>query len=145
MDNGASGTPSGDALHRLRQLAEHASALSGPDFRFGLWHQSQQLDDGSFTVPWYELGPEADRFVRDASALGFVRPLEWVAWSATPEAASLLEPGGVRNASADQIANLLTTLVRRDRFVEGGLAAAFESGLILAILERAKELSAGDR
>ena len=57
----------------------------------------------------------------------------------------MLEPDGLRSASADQIANLLTTVVRRDRFVEGGLAAAFESGLILAILERAEQLSRADR
>jgi hypothetical protein len=68
-----------------------------------------------------------------------------VAWIATPEVAALLEPDGLRNASADQIANLLTALVRRNRFVEGALEGAFESGLILAILERAKELSAGSR
>ena len=145
MDNGASGAPSGETLDRLRQLAAHAVEMSVPDFSFGHWHDSRLLDDGSFSVPWFELGPEADSFVRDASALGFVRPFDWVAWIATPEAAALLEPDGLRNASADQIANLLTALVRRNRFVEGALEGAFESGLILAILERAKELSAGSR
>jgi hypothetical protein len=144
-DKGASGAPSGDTLDRLRQLAAHASAMRAADFRFGGWHDSRKLDDGSFSMPWFERGPEADRFVRDAVALGFVRPFDWVAWIATPEAASLLEPDGVRSASVEQIANLLTALVRRDRFVEGALEAAFDSGLILAILERAAELSRGDR
>jgi hypothetical protein len=145
MENTASGTPAGDTRDRLRQLAAHASAMRAADFRFGRWHDSRKLDDGSFSVPWFELGPEADRFVRDAAVLGFVRPFDWVAWIATPEAAALLEPGGLRHASADQIANLLTALVRRARFVEGALEAAFDSGLILAILERATELSRGDR
>lgn len=145
MDNGAFGAPSGDTLDRLRQLASHAKAMRAADFRFGHWHDSRKLDDESFSMPWFERGPEADRFLRDAAALGFVRPFDWVAWSATPEAVSLLEPDGVRSASAEQIANLLTALVRRDRFVEGTLEAAFDSGLILAILERARELSQGER
>jgi hypothetical protein len=144
MDDEAAGTALGDARDRLRQLAAHAQAMTAAGFRFGHWHDSRELDDGSFSMPWFERGPEADRFVRDAAALGFVRPFDWVAWIATPEAASLLEPDGVRSASVEQIANLLTALVRRDRFVEGALESAFDSGLILAILERAGQLSRGD-
>jgi hypothetical protein len=92
-------------------------------------------------MPWFELSPEAEDLRRAASRLGFVRPFDWMTWIATPEAAALMTADGTRRATADDISKLLTTLVRRDRFVEGTLDFAFESGLMLRILERAKELS----
>jgi hypothetical protein len=46
-------------------------------------------------------------------------------------------------ATADELVKLTTSLVRADRFTEGTLAWAFESGLLLAIARRAEELSSG--
>jgi hypothetical protein len=48
-------------------------------------------------------------------------------------------------AAADyaQLAKLLTTLVRQDRFVEGLLAQAYEDKILVAIVERAEGLIAG--
>ena len=43
-------------------------------------------------------------------------------------------------ATPEQLARLLTVCVREDRFCEGALESAFESGLLTRILERAAVL-----
>ena len=48
--------------------------------------------------------------------------------------------GALSNATVEQIANVITTLVRADRFSEGTLAGYFKEGLLLALAERAEAL-----
>jgi hypothetical protein len=68
---------------------------------------------------------------------------DWPAWKETEEAAALRDrPEVLAEASADQLASLLTVLVRQDRFVEGSLGAAFDNGLLLRIVDRCRELAA---
>ena len=43
-------------------------------------------------------------------------------------------------ATPEQLAMLLTALIREDRFNEGALGDSFESGIMTAIARRAKEL-----
>jgi hypothetical protein len=50
------------------------------------------------------------------------------------------EPAALAAATADQLASLLTVLIRHDRFVEGELAGAYRSGLLTGILRRAAAL-----
>jgi hypothetical protein len=58
-----------------------------------------------------------------------------------PEARSLAgDRAALGQASEDQLAKLMTALIRQDRFVEGNLAAAFRDGLLLAMAERARAL-----
>ena len=44
----------------------------------------------------------------------------------------------------DELAMLLTALIREDRFNEGALGDSFESGIMTAIARRAKELAGPD-
>jgi hypothetical protein len=44
----------------------------------------------------------------------------------------------------DQLAKLLTALIRENRFNEGALGDSFESGIMTAIARRAKELAGPD-
>jgi uncharacterized protein DUF6508 len=49
---------------------------------------------------------------------------------------------GARERDRDQLAWLLTAIIRSDRFVEGSIAGAFESGLLARIARRAAVLLA---
>jgi hypothetical protein len=49
---------------------------------------------------------------------------------------------GLAGASDDDLADVLTTLIRGERFDDGGLARAFDEGLILRIVMRAECLLA---
>ena len=49
------------------------------------------------------------------------------------------------DAPVEDIGKLITAIVRSDRFVEGSIAGAFESGLLLGIARRAAALLAAGR
>ena len=84
------------------------------------------------------MSPTAQAFMRDASDLGWVRgDVDWHAWIATAEAAALRDdPAALAEADRDQLANLLTALIRLDRFSGGTVASAYDSGLLTGILRR---------
>ena len=64
-------------------------------------------------------------------------------WAHGPEGRELAsDRDALAQADADQLSKLLTVLIRQDRFNEGTLAGAFESGLLLRIAERAAALLA---
>ena len=73
----------------------------------------------------------------DESGL-FIR-FDWPSWQ--KEAARLYDdPSLIDQADLETIRRLLTTHIRKDRFCEGHLASACESGHIVAVLKRLKQL-----
>jgi uncharacterized protein DUF6508 len=91
-------------------------------------------------MPWYELGDDASAFREELGRYGWVYVFDWMTWQ--DEAKRLIEGDGLETASVDDIRRLFTTLVRSDRFMEGQLGWAFESGLMVRILHRIEELDA---
>jgi uncharacterized protein DUF6508 len=89
-------------------------------------------------MPWFSQNPQVGAFVAALYEHGWIVAFDWPDWQ--DEAAALVERGGIVEADASTLRRLLTLLVRKDRFAEGQLAAAFESGLIVTILRRLKEL-----
>src|SRR5207244_1533652 len=87
---------------------------------------------------------EAGSFVQAAYDLGWVRSgFDWPTWSQTAEARNLQnDPHLLAQATQVQLASLLTVCIRQDRFVEGALMSAYESGLLVRILERAAAILA---
>jgi hypothetical protein len=126
---------------RLRVLAGWLEAFERPDFSVGEWGGGQPDAQGVIQMPYVERSDEAQRFVTEAASAGWIFPFDWPTWAATPEARALLgDPARVAAASADDLARLLTTIVRGDRFSEGTLVHAHESGLLTAITRRAATL-----
>jgi hypothetical protein len=100
---------------------------------------------GKKSLPHSVLSPEAENFVRAAYQHGWVLGLEfdWGQWMVTQEAERLRDgPKALCTATPEQLAELLTVLIRQDRFVEGALQSAFETGLLTRILERAASILA---
>lgn len=128
---------------RPKGLADHLRVFDEPGFEFGRWVAPVAGDDGVTQLGWYSLSPAAEAFVRDSYDLGWVVDFDWPTWIQTPDGGALADPAAIGKATEDELAKLLTTLIRQDRFAEGGLAAAFESGMLTAILRRANELAGG--
>jgi hypothetical protein len=127
------------ADERLRRLASHLDAFEAPGFTFGEWEPSRTDAQGRTSLPWFRFSPAAEAFRRDAAAL--VEPFDWPAWLRTPAGSRLRDPEAVADADAADLGRLLTAILRSDRFTEGSLAGAHESGLLTAILRRAKALT----
>ena len=132
--------PMSDELERLRRIGRHLAAFEAPGFRFGEWVPSRKGDDGTIVLGWYELSPEAQAFLDDLG--GWIEPFDWPAWASSAEGRALLgHPEGVASASADDLRKLMTVYVRSERFGDGTLEAAFESGMLTAIIRRAAALA----
>lgn len=118
---------------RLCALADFVPIFERPGFEF------QLKSSDHHTV----YSAEAHRFIEVAYELRWVRPFDWPSWTQTAEAAPFKQAEGIASASPEQLSRVLTVLVRQDRFVEGGLGSAFDSGHLLAICRRAAELLRG--
>ena len=83
-----------------------------------------------------------DQFVAAAYANNWVSSdINWVEWMKTDEAKKLRDdPTALAKASEHDLACLLTTLIRQERFCEGSLEVAYNSGLITGILQRAASM-----
>jgi hypothetical protein len=126
---------------RLRALAELVPLLGSAEADFGHWEAPPPVD-GVHRLPYVVFGPTADAF-RSAVARGgwIVTGFDWMTWLETDDGRRLRDrPDALAGASADDLAKLLTAVVRSDRFVEGSLAGAFESGLLARIARRAATL-----
>ena len=137
--------PSEQTIPLREQLAGLAAFLpmfTAPDFQFGEWFQPTPSGPGVGSMPYFLLSEAAREFVHAAYDLGWVRPdIDWGAWQGTPECERLRDnAAALVDATAEQLARLLTLYIRGDRFCEGALAEAYESGLLVRILRRAETL-----
>jgi uncharacterized protein DUF6508 len=130
-----------DDLDRLRMLADLGPVLEAPDADFGRW-EMPPVRDGIGSLGWFVFGPTADAWRAAVAAGGWVvTGFDWPAWLAGDEGRALRdEPAALEAATPDQLAHLITAIVRSDRFTDGSIAGAFESGLPARISRRAAVL-----
>jgi len=122
---------------RLRGLAAFLPQFEQPGFCFGHWEEP-----GRPYLPWYSFSRVTDEYIEAAYDLEWVRlDFDWPAWMQTPEAIQLRDDArALSRATPEQLSRLLTVLIRQDRYCDGALADAFESGLLTAICHRAAQL-----
>jgi len=127
----------------LRVLAAYDGLFTGHE-PIGRWQGGERDASGAMSMPWYEYSDEVNRFRRDMAVAGFVQPVDWMSWAATPEGLRLVrDPSAIGEATRDELVFLLTTIICGERFSDGQIAAAHERGTLLAITERARALLDG--
>lgn len=129
-------------MEKLQALAAYLPMLESPDFNAGHIQDSVQTEPGVFTMPYADYSEEASEFVQAAYEHGWVlRNFSWGDWKQTEEAIKLRDDeSALARATPQQLYQLLTVVIRQDRFCEGALLDAFESGLILRIVRRAADI-----
>ena len=124
-------------LDYLRKLAPFLPALESGTFDFGHWEGGETRPDGTVTAPNYVFSQQA----LDLIAAMPVHAFDWTKWMTSPEARALIaDHANIASATPEQLVKLATSLVRSDRFTEGSLAGAHESGLLTAVVRRASLL-----
>ena len=114
-------------------LARFAPNLASPAPRFAAAASEDRLHEG--------LTPDVLAFVDAVTRAGWLITFDWASWAQSAEGQRLLgEPRHVTTTTADQLAKVLTALIRAERFSEGTLNQALESGLLLASARRAEAL-----
>lgn len=105
-----------------------------PDFVAG----SHETDAGS-GYPYFKKSESVGEFVQALYDNEWVTPeFDWPGWKESEM--YINSPESIQSAGTITILKLFTTHVRGDRFCDGHLAAMFESGHILAILRRLREI-----
>jgi hypothetical protein len=129
---------------RLHALAAFLPRLEQADFEFGNSVQPPSKEPDVFIMPFYSFSSDADAFIDMTYEMEWVLfDFDWPSWMSTAEATTLRDdPDALARATPDQLARLLTVLIRQERFSEGSLASAFESGLLTGIVRRAAQLEA---
>ena len=96
--------------------------------------------DGAPTLPW----PQYDETVRSFIDL-IVEQGCWMDTGYDPESSKglLMDEAAVRNATIPQIRQMLTLIVRGERFCDGWWSSMIEEGHVRRLLERLAEIGAG--
>ena len=134
-----------DTTTMLQALAAFGPQLRDPDASAGRWsdQNGSGTPDDPLTMPSFEMSDLLTRFEAMTYDVGWVQDFDWMEWSRGPEAKRLMRNNAsLAQATVDQIANIITTIVRSDRFSEGTLARSFEAGTLRALAERAETLLA---
>lgn len=95
------------------------------------WQASEQLDDGSWTMPYPEYAEEVWTLTGALSGLGIVTPLvEWMQWDGHERYRTAAD---VEAAPPADLVRLATSFVRGERFSEGTLDTVTADGRLLAL------------
>lgn len=129
---------------RLQRLAAWADRFADPSFAFGQWVPPTTGDDGVIQIGWYDVSDAGQAFVSEMYEFGWVYDFDWMGWLGTEDGRRLSSgPEPIAAASAEDLAKLLTAIIRGERFSDGELEGAYQSGILLAISRRAGTLASG--
>jgi len=111
---------------------------------FGEWAGGDRNEKGVVQTPYFVPADVVYQFENIVYAMPIVIGFDWAAWD---EGRNMASDENFDFDSVDLITKckLITAIVRNDRFCEGALRAAFESGLILNILKSMEEDVSGNR
>ncbi len=125
----------------LAVLASWADEIGEPGFATGTWDGGAPDAGGVIQMPYVSYSDRLHAFVSDISRVGLVHPADWMAWAGTPRGNELLhDPTAVAGATPEELALLLTSVVRSERFGDGAIEDAFERGVVQAAARRAQVL-----
>lgn len=125
---------------RLAALAAFQPVVERDRFRFSEEVPPHQVGE-MMVLGGTDYSEHAMRFTQVCYDYGWVGVLPWSEWRNTERGRRLMEdPGALAKANDDDLACIITTCMRADRFCEGYLASAFESGLITRVIARAGAL-----
>lgn len=101
---------------------------------FGKWSGGEKDKDGVFSMPYMDLNKTVDEFLKLVYNIPIIISYDWSSWDEGRRIA------GDAYFDFDTIdipekCKIITAIVRNDRYCEGALVSAFESGLILKILK----------
>ncbi len=95
--------------------------------------RTQGSNEHTIQIPYCEPAPIVLRFLKVVYSIPIIISFDWSSWN---EGRKIASDPDFNFDSVDLVTKckLITAIVRNDRFCEGSLVAAFESGLILKIL-----------
>ncbi|OCC15982.1 hypothetical protein DBT_0444 [Dissulfuribacter thermophilus] len=102
--------------------------------KFCEWCGGDKNKEGVITFPYSVPAPIVSKFLEIVYAIPIIINFDWGSWD---EGRKIASDEGFDFNTIDLVTKckLITAIVRNDRFCDGALVSAFESGLILKILK----------
>ncbi|SHG73703.1 DUF6508 domain-containing protein [Geodermatophilus nigrescens] len=119
--------------------AELAAAVAAVEEASGPlveWRGGERQAGGAITMPWAAYAEPVSALLGALGRAGAVPVFDWMRWDG---ARRYRTAGDVAAAPLADVARLVTTIVRGDRFAEGTVAAALEDGRLLAAARRVRD------
>ena len=104
------------------------------DVKFGEWVKVENDEPNTFIMPHVEYTQGVREFSRLLYDVNFLIDFDWGSWDEGREIIS--NPEKISKTDIVTLRMLMTTIMRNDRFNEGALLSAIESGTISHILTR---------
>lgn len=122
---------------QIDNILIYLEAFQSKDFVFVHKVEPTQDPDGYWVVGYDSLSPLTLNFVKSACDNGWILDhFDWPSYCKSNEYAASIFDNGLIDASVEQVALILTTIIRRDRFAPGWLNSAYKDGLLIRILKR---------
>jgi len=127
----------------LAAVAAFAERFEAPGFSAGEWVPSKKQKNGSYTFPWWKGSKAVNEWQQALYDHNIVDPDSGYMEESAAEFVRRLEEDPMRIAGSDlaTVRCVLTRVVRADRFVEGTIARASETGVAQAATKRLRELA----
>lgn len=106
----------------------------------GEWHDGGRDAMGAFILGGFEYPDFVDALMQAAYDHGWVLTDDWFPWQREAESWTT-RPEQAQSANSDALARCLTVYLRREHFADGAFAEAIGSGLVLALLQRMREIA----
>jgi Family of unknown function (DUF6508) len=133
-------------IDQIDSITRFIPTFQKDGFEFSETVEPRQSDDGYWTMGAILYSDDALAFIKACYDNEWVFPFDYATYAQTEEAQQLRDdPGKLAQATDEQLAKVLTIVIRKDRFCEGELDNAFQSGLIMGILKRAERIAADYR
>ena len=100
--------------------------------KFGEWASAEKNEEENILFPYCIEAPIVSQFLHIVYRLPIIISFDWGAWETGKTS---YDDFDLDTLDLPAKCKLITAIVRSDRFCEGTLVSAFESGLILRILK----------
>lgn len=105
---------------------------------FGEWEAGKRIGSNVSTMPYWNNSEIVNKFVKIAYDIPIVIDFDWMSWE---EGAKMINDESFDFDVCDMPTKcqLITAMIRSDRFCDGALVGYFKSGQVLKILESIEE------
>jgi hypothetical protein len=126
----------------ITAIAAFLPVFDRDDCAGGTWTEATESKHGAVSLASFIPDNDASALIKACYENGWILSgFDWESFAQTSEARDLHDAAALEKATPEQLAKLLTIVVRQDRFVEGAFAEAVKSGLVLGILRRAAAIA----
>jgi hypothetical protein len=123
----------------IRKILEFLPQFQDKSFIAGQWHSSRKIGKNTSSFPYFEYSDLVSKFIQTLYDEGLIYHFDWSSWNygiKLTQNHNLLQ-----KANLLTLRKLITAHIRRERFCEGHLASAFQSGLVIRVLERIQRIA----